>query len=51
MRILTSVCFTAALLPISGLSVLANPIDGSQSQGEAFLRIQKVEINPEYIAP
>jgi hypothetical protein len=32
MRILTSVCFAAALLPISGLSALANPIDESQSQ-------------------
>ncbi len=49
MRILTSVCFTAALLPISGLSALANPIDESQSQTSAFLGAQISETNQEYI--
>ena len=47
MRILTSVCFATALLPISGLSALANPIDesGSSTFGES----QITEANGAYI--
>lgn len=49
MRILTSACFTAALLPISGLNALANPIDKLQSETSAFLGIQTAATNSEFI--